>query len=100
MSTLFRTHYPRVWATVLPPPFARPPQPVYQLQKKLLQLRMMRAVNHPDFRSSDIRKARKMIARLKTAQRFEELRAEGIDPYKQYPLFRVEHDVKKTSEAF
>ena len=65
------------------------PQPIYELKKKLLMTRFMKAVNHPDYRSSDFKKLRKAIARLKTAKRFDEMREQGIDPYARYVVRMV-----------
>jgi ribosomal protein L29 len=79
-------------------------EPIYQLKKKLLQLRMMQTMNHPDFRSSDMRRAKKMVARLLTAKRFEQLREEGIDPYAKYKKPKKQRQIERaerlTREAF
>jgi ribosomal protein L29 len=73
--------------------------PIYELKKKLLMTRFMKAVNHPDYRSSDFKKLRKAIARLKTAKRFDEMREQGIDPYARQNYNKRERKRMATQKA-
>ena len=58
-------------------------------KRRLFELRMRKSQRLP-FKSSEFRELRKFVARLKTQQRQDELRAQGIDLKKKQPRTRRE----------
>eukprot|EP00667_Euglena_gracilis_P023615 EG_transcript_26736 len=68
------------------------PVTVESLQKKLLIYRMMQKTKSKELKSHQINKDRKDIARMLTEEKFNKLRAQGIDPYAKG------HTQKKLSE--
>lgn len=58
-------------------------------KRRLFELRMRKSQRLP-FKSSEFRELRKFVARLKTQQREDELRAQGVDTKKKQPRTRRE----------
>lgn len=58
-------------------------------KRRLFELRMRKSQRLP-FKSSEFRELRKFVARLKTQQRQDELRAQGVDLKKKQPRTRRE----------
>ena len=58
-------------------------------KRRLFDLRMRKSQRLP-FKSSEFRELRKFVARLKTQQRADELRAQGVDLKKKQPRTRRE----------
>ena len=62
--------------------------------RKLFELRMRKSMRLP-FKSHEFKELRRYIARLKTQQRMDELRAQGHDPRKRKPKTRRERERAK-----